>query len=437
MKLPAEPLTILMLTHVIGRTGGIEAALVDLTADLTRRGHSVLVYSCRPPVGDNQNVARLRRAGADLASSPAWLAAIAGSSSSSRAGFIRALLLALSPLIGLAALADCLRSQRALRRSWQGAYGRARGSLGWLMDLDRLYYRRLNRLIRRNRPDLIHVHGWGCGADPPGGLAWARRSSLPIAYTEHNSPPPSADGEQALSPINLADVIIACSQAGAIGLSQTCCADKPITVIPYSVADPVPTGFTAAARPDRPFTFTCLARLNVAQKRQDDLIRAFHLLRATSPAPARLLLAGDGPDLQHLHGLVRQLDLSGSVQLLGAVPRERLPWLMAESDVMVLPSTWEGLPVSIIESMAFGKPVIASDAGGNPELVADEQSGLIVPVGGIDQLQQAMQRLMTDRELARRMGRAARERFEQGGFGPDTVGAATLAVYRRAMDAQA
>lgn len=422
-----------MLTHVIGRTGGIEAALVDLTADLTRRGHGVLVYSCRPPVGDNQNVDRLRRAGADLASAPAWLAAVAGSPPSSRAGFIRLLLLVLSPLIGLAALTDSLRSRRALRRSWQGAYGRARGSLGWLMDLDRLYYHRLNRLIRRRRPDLVHVHGWGCGADPPGGLAWAQRNALPIAYTEHNSPPPSAAVEQAPSPIDLADVIIACSQAGAIGLRQSCCARKPIAVIPYSVADPVPAGFLPAARPDRPFTFTCLARLHVAQKRQDDLIRAFHHLRAASPAPARLLLAGDGPDLHHLESLVHELDLSGSVQVLGAVPWERLPWLMAESDVMVLPSTWEGLPVSIIESMAFGKPVIASDAGGNPELVADEESGLIVPVGRIDRLQDAMRRLMADRELTQRMGRAARERFEQGGFSPDTVGAATLAVYRRAM----
>lgn len=437
MKLPAEPLTILMLARVIAPSGGIEAALVDLVQALVQSGQRVTVYACLPFEQPNQNVDRLRQTGATLRTCPPWLAAIAAVDEPARLALTQRALRWLTPVLAPLALVDALARRRSFRRSMTGVRGMAIGRVVPRLKVERLYYFPLGLHLRRHRPDIVHVHGWGCGVDPPGALIWAQARGLATVYTEHNSPPEPALGQTPPTWLGLADRIIACSQAGARGLRSVCCADKPISVIPYSVADPVPDGFTAEARPDRPFTFTCLARLNVAQKRQDDLIRAFHLLRAASPALARLLFAGDGPDLQHLQGLVRQLDLSDRVQFLGAVPRERLPWLMAESDVMVLPSTWEGLPVSIIESMAFGKPVIASDAGGNPELVADEQSGLIVPVGGIDQLQQAMWRLMADRELARRMGRAARERFEQGGFRPDTVGATTLAVYRQAMVPQA
>jgi len=431
-------LNILMIAHVIGRAGGIEMSMVDLVSDLHRRGHAVTVFVCRSPQRPNQYVDRLLASGTVVLSCPGWLAAIAGLDLGLRLKIIEAVVALLAPFLLLVAGLYAIAQRRPLVRVWVGARGKARASMSWLLQLERLYYVTLTARAWRRRPNVVHVHGWGCGQDPPGGLPWARSRGLPTVYTEHNSPPLATDGVKPPSWLNLADVIIACSHAGATGLRETCCAIKPIVVIPYSVADPVPVGHAIEARhdpstaPPRPVTFTCLARMSVHQKRQDDLLRAFRKV-ADARQDVRLLLAGDGEDRAMLERLARDLEVEDKVSFLGVVPRDRLAWLMAESDVMVLPSAWEGLPVSVIESMAFGKPVVASDVGGNPELVDDGVSGRITPPRDVDPLAAAMLELAGDADLRARMGVAARERFESGGFRPNDVGAATLEVYREAV----
>jgi len=431
-------LTVYMLSHVIGRAGGIEMAMVDLVGDLRRRGHAVTVYACRPPDGGNQYVDRLVASGADVRHCPAWLAAIAGVDAVWRLRVIRAVVALLSPALALAAGLDAVVRRRSIGRAWAGARGKARAAMAWIWHLERLYYLPLTVMTWRRRPDVVHVHGWGCGHDPPGGLAWARARGLPTAYTEHNSPPAADGGSRPRSWLNLADVIVACSHAGAAGLREVCCAEKPIVVIPYSVADPVPkipaphADVVAAARP---VTFTCLARMGVDQKRQDVLLHAFRRV-VDAGRDARLLLAGDGEDRAMLERMAREIGVAARVCFLGVVPRARLAWLMNESDVMVLPSAWEGLPVSIIESMAFGKPVVASDVGGNPELVADGVSGRVVPPGDPGALAEALLELAGDPGLRARMGAAARRGFQAGGFDPAAVGEATLGAYARAMRPQ-
>jgi len=110
---------------------------------------------------------------------------------------------------------------------------------------------------------------------------------------------------------------------------------------------------------------------------------------------------------------------------------------LARTDVVVLPSYWEGLPVSLIEALSAGKAIVASRVGGNPELVMDGTNGLLVPPGDAPALAQALLTLSGDPERVRRMGLASRQRFAAGGFAPAAVAAQHLDAYRRAIEVHA
>ncbi len=424
--------TVLMLLRVIGEAGGIEAALIDLVRDLVARGHRVIVYSGHPPDSDNPNAHRLREAGAELLAAPAWLAKLADPPSGLGQVRLKRLLRWLAPLRYSLAAFDALFRRRSFQRALRGVTGRLRRSLAWMSRPERLLYLPLDLRRLARQVDLVHVHGWGCGADPPGALRWCDQRALPAVYTEHNSPCSADAKPHSDALLNLADVVIACSRAGKRGLVEVCCASREPVVIPYGVADPS-QGIELPEPEPRPVTLTCLARLQIEQKGQDVLLLAMPGLLERHPT-TRLLLAGDGPSRAGLELLAQELGIQESVEFLGNVPRSRLGWLMSESDIMVLPSMWEGLPVSIIESMAFGKPVVASDAGGSPELVADGETGFVVPKRDTHALASALTRLIEQPELRKRMGTAARQRYIDGGFAPDAVAQATLAAYAAAAE---
>jgi glycosyltransferase involved in cell wall biosynthesis len=177
---------------------------------------------------------------------------------------------------------------------------------------------------------------------------------------------------------------------------------------------------------------TCVARL-MPQKGHAYLLQAMAQVSAQVPG-ARLLLAGEGPLRGELEAQAERLGLNGRASFLGLVPRAQLPDLLARTDVVVLASHWEGLPVALIEAMSAGKPIVASRVGGNPELVADGDNGLIVPPADADQLAEALIRLARDAGLRERMGRASRQRFESGEFSPAAVVDKTLSAYQMAME---
>jgi len=133
------------------------------------------------------------------------------------------------------------------------------------------------------------------------------------------------------------------------------------------------------------------------------------LLRAIqSLSRGKLILVGDGPLQSRAERFIRQNGLASRVILTGA--RMDIPDILAASDVFVLSSRWEGLPLVIIEAMMVGLPVVASRVGGVPELVEDGITGFLVPPGDPEALAEALQRLFKDKELRRRMGEAGREK---------------------------
>jgi len=128
-----------------------------------------------------------------------------------------------------------------------------------------------------------------------------------------------------------------------------------------------------------------------AQKGQATLLRAFALLLAQRPA--RLLLLGEGPERARLEAMVRLLDLEGAVDLPGGVD-DPLP-AMRRAALFVSSSAWEGLPGALIEAMACGCPVVATDCpGGTAEVMDGGRLGRLVPVGDVDALAAAMARAL-------------------------------------------
>lgn len=119
---------------------------------------------------------------------------------------------------------------------------------------------------------------------------------------------------------------------------------------------------------------------------------------------AKLLIVGDGPDRSHYEELIRGKGLSANIWLLGQ--RDDVPDLLKSSDCFVLASRSEGLSCSIIEAMAAGLPVVATDVGGNSELVQEGRSGYLVPYGDLDALASRLKQIVMEGDRRSQLGEA-------------------------------
>jgi glycosyltransferase involved in cell wall biosynthesis len=144
------------------------------------------------------------------------------------------------------------------------------------------------------------------------------------------------------------------------------------------------------------------------QKGYEHLVRAIAILKHNYPGSFRCVVVGHGPEQESLQALIDELGITEQMQLVGR--REDIADVVRAFDVAVLPSNYEGSPLTILEYMAGSAAILASNVGGVPELIEDSVQGLLVPPGDPGALASGMQRLLEDRELAERLGRAARER---------------------------
>jgi sugar transferase (PEP-CTERM/EpsH1 system associated) len=126
---------------------------------------------------------------------------------------------------------------------------------------------------------------------------------------------------------------------------------------------------------------------------------------------ARLVIVGDGPMRDDLHRYLADHGVLDRCWFSGA--RDDVADLLNCLDVFVLPSLNEGISNTVLEAMASGLPVVATDVGGNPELVADGVTGFLVPAGDVDALARALERYAGDRDMLATHGAAARERADR------------------------
>ena len=159
-----------------------------------------------------------------------------------------------------------------------------------------------------------------------------------------------------------------------------------------------------------PLHVICVGRL-VAEKGHIGLLEALAIVRARG-IDVRLVLVGDGPERDHIEERISALDLDDHVVLPGRLSEAETLVEIADADLLVLPSFIEGLPIVLMEAMALGVPVIAARVAGVPELVADEQQGLLFAPTDWVALADQMARLLTDSSLRNRLCKDARKKIE-------------------------
>jgi glycosyltransferase involved in cell wall biosynthesis len=283
----------------------------------------------------------------------------------------------------------------------------------------------LLRLCRRVRPDIVHAHSSKAGA--LGRLA-ATLARVPVrVFTAHGWAFSAYGGmrgrfyawlERRLRRLTTSFVCVA-DAVRELGLSARAC-DPARTVVIYNAVDA--TSFVPLRPPAGTPRVISVGRF-AFPKDFETLTAALARIGLDYQAA----LVGDGPELQRVKAELAARGLLSRVELLGA--RQDVHDLLATSDVFVLSSRSEGFPVSILEAMAAGLPVVASNVGGVAEAVVDGETGLLVPAGDAPALADAIERLLADPGLRRRLGARGRERarrcFDIKGFR-----AAHLELYR-------
>lgn len=268
------------------------------------------------------------------------------------------------------------------------------------------------RALRRERTDVLHAHSFGQNA-------WAsvigRLTRVPAVIAhEHNW----AFTGRALRPVIDRELIARCSSAMVV-VSQEArrrmieverIAPERLVFLPNGIRA-LPPGDAGTVRAelgigqgDPVIGTVCILR---SEKALDVLVGAAQILVKDFPR-LRVLIVGEGDERARIQALVDQLGLEEHVLLPGA--RTDVPNVLAALDVAVLSSDYEGIPLSLLEFMDAGKPIVATNVGGIPEVIADGVQGRLVPPRNEAALAAAVGELLRDPDAAGQLGARAQER---------------------------
>jgi glycosyltransferase involved in cell wall biosynthesis len=385
---------------------------------------------------DNQYRLYLRQHGVPFFQAPRWLYQLAADWPT-KLRVLAWLLAAAWPLMAAGGLALMLFRRQTPRQAFASARGRLSNALLKRL-LEPIERRRVARGLLtwcnwRWRPDLLHLQGYTSAL--LFALDWANEHRLPVVYTEHQTPDPQLDWWQDFDKnINKATVIVAVSQASADALRAVCQIRRPLFTTSPIMADPLADGRSLAPRAvpaGEPLNVNTVARLGYT-KGLTYLLEAVRQVQSEFPN-ARFRVYGDGPLRAELLDYAAQLGLAGEDIFVGPFTGSELPRIMAETDIFLMSSVLEGLPLALLEALAYGRAIVATTAGGNAEVVADGVSGLLCPPRDAACLSAQLRRLLADGQLRLELGRAARQAYEQGPYTPRAVAQRHLEIYRAAL----
>lgn len=285
--------------------------------------------------------------------------------------------------------------------------------LGKRFKADPVAWSRLRRVVRRLRPDVMHT--WLFAANAYGRLA-ASGDEAPAVIVSERCVDSWKSGWQLWL-----DRQLVRRTAALVGNSESVAEFYRQQGIPADKIVTIPNGIDVPAI-DRAQRASVLAELGLPtdarivasigrlarQKRVDVLVWGMQLLRQLSPNVFHLII-GDGPERLRLERLAEHFTCHGVTRFLGH--RNDVARLMSCIDVMWLASDFEGQSNSIMEAMAAGLPVIASDIPPNRELITNGENGYLVRPGDSVAFAQYADRLLADPDLANRLGEAARKRI--------------------------
>jgi glycosyltransferase involved in cell wall biosynthesis len=289
---------------------------------------------------------------------------------------------------------------------------------------------RLARLIRSTGADLVSAHSTWAGL---AGRVAAHRCGVPAIFTAHGWPFAGGVGHarrlaavplERMAARRCRRIIVVCDADRHLALQRKIAPAEKLVTVRYGVHDaPERADPGASASP----VVAMVARFE-PQKDYACLLRAL----ASVSGSWRAVLVGDGPTRPAAESLTRDLGLADRVTFLGS--RDDVATVLSSAHLFALATRWEGLPLTILEAMRAGLPVVASNIAGVGEAVADGESGFLVRARDPRELGRRIGQLCRDAALRARMGAAGRRRYE-GEFTFERMLHATGTVYEDALDA--
>jgi glycosyltransferase involved in cell wall biosynthesis len=274
----------------------------------------------------------------------------------------------------------------------------------------------IRRAVGATRPDVVHAHNPTMALAT--GLVTRRGRKPPGLVNVHGVP--EEDWRTAVRLVRLSGLApVACGPGVAAALAEYGC--TPFATVPNAVGPaPRPAG-RKELKLDRGTRLVLIVGRLVEQKNHELAIRAI-----AGVPDALLAIAGDGPLRPRLERVAAEEGVNGRVRFLGV--RRDVRALMGAADAIVLSSHWEGLPLSALEALASGTPLVATEVRGLRELVVDGENALLVPEEP-EALAAGLRRVLDDPELAARLAAAGRR--VEGAGSDDTMVAGFLAQYER------
>jgi glycosyltransferase involved in cell wall biosynthesis len=289
---------------------------------------------------------------------------------------------------------------------------------------------RLRSLVEGYGPDVVHMHGYKADMY---GYAAVRRLLAAKASTCHGW----GDSTLALRAYDVMDrwvlrrfdLVVAVSAEIAERLRRAGVPPSKIRVIENGIEVAALETDVPTLRRDLGFDSKCLlvgavGRLS-PEKGFDILVAAARIVVQQHPE-VKFVVVGDGPERKRLEELARQCGLEG--KLFWAGRREDMAGVYASFDIQVQPSWKEGLPMTILEGLGAGKPIVATRVGAVGTVINDGQAGLLVDPGSADEIASAVARLIQDSSLRTRLGQAGRARV-QADFSATTMAEKYLLAY--------
>jgi glycosyltransferase involved in cell wall biosynthesis len=268
----------------------------------------------------------------------------------------------------------------------------------------------LKRELRRLKPHVVHAHSSKAGL--LGRLA-AHQVGIPAVFSAHGWSFTDGIAPHLAFGFRIAErraanwcskILCGCEGDRQMGLAAHVGDESKIETVWYGIhnlAEPI-----LADPTKQPPNMVMVARFE-PQKDHDTLLRA---LSKVADVPWTLDLLGDGPLRPANEQLAAELGLADRIHFRGMQPSgDYLP----HSQLCLLITNWEGLPLSTLEGMRIGLPLIGTSVGGIPEQITDGESGYLVPRGDVETLAERLRRLLTDPAFRAKMGRQGKQRFDK------------------------
>ena len=286
---------------------------------------------------------------------------------------------------------------------------------------------RLKRVIREEKPDILHTHLHALK------YAALAGGNLPIVHTVHNQ----AAQEAVFLDQQIGRRLFRAGRALPVALTGEI---RQSVAQLYGLEEgkiPIVTNGIDLTRCQEKGEYTLHYPIEILhvgrffpQKNHKCILQAATILKKKG-INARVRCYGDGPLLEEIRGQTRELGLENQVLLEGIT--EDVYSRMAESDLFILPSSWEGMPMTVIEAMGTGLPVIAARVGGIPDMLRDGESGLLIDPTP-QALAQAIERLTKDEALRQHLGEEARKDAQR--FSLPAMARGYEALYQSRLEAR-